>query len=178
MNKKKILFTLKPHSVIDVITNSSSELFVGTAQSKQTILDLIMAVYPDYLLEYDEVRSIDELSAEELDTYFDYACSPHCWPATKEMYPVLPGFTFEELYEVDDDGKPAWNGSLQYKLKNNDVDPEYSWHTAFVTERNFEEIKNKLDPKREMYFLFSRGENPDWDMQEMLETFMDRYHLG
>lgn len=176
--KKLILFTLKPHSVIDVITNSSSELFVGTAQSKENILALIEAVYPNYREEYEEIRNIDDLTASELDNFFNYACSPHQWPATKDMYPILPGFTFDELYEPKDDSKPAWNGEIQYDLKNNDPDPEYKWHTAYVTEDNLEEMKNKLDPQREMYFLFSISDNPDWEKQQIFESFMDRYHLG
>lgn len=176
--KKLIMFTLKLHSVIDVITNSSSELFVGKAQSKEIMESMIKELYPNYLDEYDELLNIDELSPDTLDTYFYYACSSHCWPATKEMYPILPGFTFEELYEPEDDGKPAWNGSIQYRLKNNDPDPDCKWHRSFVTEENFEEIKNKLDPKREMYFLFSKDENPDWEYQEKLEMVMERHHLG
>lgn len=176
--KKLVLFTLKPHSVIDVITNSSSELFVGTAQAKENIVALLEAAYPDYRNEYEEIKNIDDLTTSELDNFFSYACSPHQWPATKEMYPVLPGFTFEELYEPEDDGKKAWNGEVQYKLKNNDPNPEYKWHTAFVTDENLEEVKNRFDPNREMYFLFSISDNPNWEMQERLEAFMDRYHLG
>lgn len=176
--KKLVLFTLKPHSVIDVITNSSSELFVGTAQAKENIIALIEAAYPDYRNEYEEIKNIDDLDASELDNFFSYACSAHRWPATKEMYPVLPGFTFDELYEPEDGGKLAWNGEVQYDLKNNDIDPECEWHNAYVIPENLEEIKNKLDPKREMYFLFSSCENPNWEKQEMFESFMDRYHLG
>jgi len=174
----KTLFTLRVHSIICEITNSSSELFVGTSQAKENIVALIEAAYPEYRNEYDEIKNIDDLTEDELDTFFNYACSSHCWPATKEMYPILPGFTFDELYEQKDYGKPAWNGEIQYELKNNDVNPEYKWHSAFVTEENLLEIKNKLDPKREMYFLFSSDENPDWDYQERLMSFMDRYHLG
>lgn len=166
-----ILFVLKPHSIVDIITNSSSELFVGTAQSKETIKELIEAAYPDYLEEYDEIKNITELTSDELDTYFQYACSYGIWPCSKMDMPILNGFTFEELYEAKDGGKPAWNGSVQYELKNNN---RYN----FVTEENFEEFKNKLDPDKEIYFLFSKSDNPDWDYQEKLEMFMERFHLG
>jgi len=171
----KVLFTIRTHSIIDVITNSSSELFVGKSQSKEEIIELIKAVYPEYLSEYHEILSIEELTFEQLDNYFSYACSPHCWPSTKEMFPVLPGFSFDELYEL---GTPSWSKIPQYDLRNNDSKAEKPWQKKFVTEENFEEIKNKLDPKREMYFLYSLYENPDWDMQEELELIMQRYHLG
>jgi hypothetical protein len=175
---KKVIFTLRPHSVVDVITNSSSELFVGKSQSLSTMKELIEAVYPDYLTEYNELKSIDDLTADELEIYFSYTCSPHCWPGEKSQWPVIPEFTFEELYVEEDGGKPAWNGEIQYRLKNNVINAKNKWDQSFVTEENFEEIKNKLDPNREMYFLFSLDDNPNWDMQEQLESFMDHHHLG
>ena len=171
----KIIFTIKPHSVIDVITNSSTELFVGRNSSKEALEELIKEVYPNYLYEYEPLVSINDLTHEMLDMYFDYECSPHCYPAKKSSYPVLPGFTFEELYEEDE---IAWNKEMQYKLRNNLVDLDYDWRRRFVTEENFEEIKNKLDPKREMFFLFSINENPNWDYQKKLMNIMDRIHLG
>ena len=54
-------------------------------------------------------------------------------------------------------------------------DEEYG---DFVVEENFEEIKNKLDPERELFFLFSLDDNPDWEMQERLSKIMERLHLG
>ena len=168
---KKILFLLKPHSIVGCITNSSSELFVGESLTKEGMIKLIEEVYPYYLNEYEEIKGIDDLDYRQLNTYFSYACSAHCWPATKDQFPVLPGFTFEELYDAEDDGKPAWNGEVQYRLKCNE-------RYYFVTPQNFEEIKKKLDPNKQMFFLFSKDDNPDWDMQEKLEMFMERFHLG
>ena len=174
---KKILFTIKPHSIIDVITNSSTELFVGKNQNKDQLIELIKEVCPNYLYDYDELKSIDELEVRELDQYFDYTCSPHCWPATKSMYPVLSGFTFDELYVAKDD-KPAWNGEIQYELRDNSVKPKHKYHQAFVTDENFEELKNRIDPNRELYFLYSKDENPDWEVQDKFSEFMSRIHLG
>ena len=180
----RVLFTIKPHSIIDVITNSSSELFVGKSQNKEELISLLKAVYPGYLNEYNELMHIDELSMDQLETYISYHCSSHCWPASKSNYGILNGFTFEELYEPEKDwqtGKvksPAWNGELQYQLRDNAKDEDNKWNQSFVTESNVEEIKNKLDPNREMYFLFSNDENPNWEMQEKLMNIMNRYHLG
>ena len=174
---KQILFYLKPHSVVDVITNSSSELFVGQSTSKKDMEDMIKSVYPNYLNEYLEIKTIDEIGVKGLNTFFSCYCSPDMWPASKEMYPVLPGFTFDELYEPKDEPLP-WKGEVQYELKNNIENPKYDWESSFVTKENLEEIKNKLDPNREMYFLFSKDDNPNWEMQEKLSNFMIRLHLG
>jgi hypothetical protein len=171
VDKKAVIFAQRVHSAVDVITNSSSELFVGESDSLELMKGIISEIYPDYLNEYEELKGIDDLTASELNTYICYVCSPHMWPATKSMYPVLPGFTFDELYEPEDEGKPAWNGHVQYRLRRNE-----RWR--FVTEENIEEIKRKLDPDKRLYFLFSIDENPNWDMQEQLENVMNRIHLG
>lgn len=169
---EKILFTIKPHSIIDVITNSSSELFIGKTQNKNEIIELIKKVHPYYLGEYEELKSIDELSLRELNTYIEHSCNPSIWPTNNKLqYPLLNGFTFDELYVKV---KTAWNGHDQYELKSYDG----SKYGSFVVDENFEEIKNKLDPNREMYFLFSIDDSPDFDMQEKLANFMERYHLG
>ena len=173
---KRVLFVLQPHSIVDVITNSSTELFVFQGKEKESIIEMIKEIYHDYLSEYEELKNITELSVEELDTYFSYMCSPHCWPATKLNYPILPGFTFEELYEPErhyktNEIKVAWNGEIQYTLKRN---KDYN----FVTEDNKEELINKLSPNKDMYFLFSVDENPDWEYQEKLEMLGTRIHLG
>lgn len=180
----KTLFVFRPKNVVDIITNSSSELFVLKGETKQIVEEMIANVYPDYRNEYDEVKHISELTLDELNNYFYYLCSPHMFPASKHMYAVPDGFTFEELYEPKkhwDTGeveKPAWNGEIQYQLRDNLKDKKNKWNTAFVTEENHQEILNKLDPQREMYFLYSLDENPDWDMQEELMGISQRFHLG
>jgi hypothetical protein len=174
---KKTIFKFNIDNVIDIITNSSSELFVLNGQTKEIVTEMVRSIYPSYETEYEVIKSIDDLTIEELDTYFDYACSSHMWPARKHMYPVLEGFTFDELYVAKSE-KPAHNGEIQYELKNNIIDPKHSWNSSYVTEENFEEIKNKLDPNRSMFFLFSLNDNPNWDMQELLMGIGDRYHLG
>lgn len=166
----KTLFTIQPHSIVDVITNSSSELFVGKASSKDDIIALIEEVYPNYMDEYAPLKSLSELNVDELNSYFSYMCSPHCWPARKSQYPVLPGFTFDELYEARE---TAWNGEIQYELRDNDNSYSY------VTESNVNEIKEKLRKgSGELFFLWSLDDNPNWDKQEMLESIMTRIHLG
>lgn len=183
---KKVIFAFSVDNVVDLITNSSSELFVLEGETKEIVEEMIKSEYPDYLSEYENVKRIDELSVDELDNFFSYACSPRMWPSSKKMYPVLPGFTFDELYEPEKDhetGLPkeaARNGEIQYQLKDNTTrNKDDKWHFgSFVTEENREEIINKLCPNKNMYFLYSLDENPNWEMQEKLENIAKRYHLG
>jgi len=58
------------------------------------------------------------------------------------------------------------------------VNPEHKWDSSFVTVENIEEMRMKLDPKGELYFLYSIDENPDWDFQQALESVGERFHLG
>lgn len=175
---KKAIFTFCVESAVDLITNSSSELFVLEGNTKDEVIEMVRAVYPDYKDEYAEPIHISEMTTDQLDTYMSYLCSADTWPASKENYPVPTGFTFDELYEAKDDGKPAWNGQVQYDLRNNQKDPDRPYMYGFVTEQNFNEIKRKLDPESRMFFMFSHDENPNWDMQEKLSNIGIRLHLG
>lgn len=146
-----ILFTMNIHSVVDVITNSSSELFVGKHQSKEIMEEMIKQIYPNYLNEYEELMTIDELSNYYLDVYISYHYES--WRSVN----LIEGFSFEDMYEKE--------GDLVY-IKNDFV------------EKNRERIINSIDPERKMFFLFSINDNPNWEMQEKLESIMTRYHLG
>ena len=129
---------------------------------------MIKAVHPYYEDEYHELKRSDELDPEQLDTYFSYTCDTWNNGLDKDNYHIVPGFTFDDLYEIDDS---EYSKSQCYRLKENGG---YS----FVTEDNFNEIVNKLDPNKEMYFLFSIHDNPNWDYQEQLENIGYRMHLG
>lgn len=182
--KNKAIFTFKIDNVVDIITNSSSELFVLKAETKAIAEEMIRNVYPHYLEEYEELKEVSELTNEELDSFMDWHCSPHMWPASKGNYPLLDGFTFDELYEPEIDWHtglqkpPAWNGELQYELRKNYKDPEDKWNDSFVTDENREKVIEAIKITIGNFLLYSIDENPDWDMQEKLMEIGHRYHLG
>lgn len=151
----KTLFTLKPHSFVDVITNSSSELFVGNLP-KRELQRLLAEAYPGYLSEYEGLKSIEELSNDELETYISYHYDGWSNSRQQTKQKLVPGFTSEEMY-----GPVGYRGC---------------WN--FVQDHNRVKIMNGIDPYRKMFFLFSLEQNPDWEMQERLMNFMKRYHLG
>ena len=144
--KKRIIITFAVDNTIDLITNSSSELFVLSGDTREIVTEMVESVYPEFRNEYDEIKSSRDLSGEELDYFFSFASSPGCWPASKNQYPIIPGFTFEDLYEPEDKD-PAWNGEIQYQLKNNKNETEDEWvedfwknegeYTMYVNMSNF-----------------------------------------
>ena len=160
----KIIFTIQPHSIIDVITNSSSELFVRKGD-KKSIAKLLKEIYPDYESEYT-LKGIDDLSVSDLNIYFCYAYGLFGNRYSKEHYKTPKGFSFEEFYEPT--VKEDINLFGPYSLKDN-----------IVTENNFQEIKDRLSPKKDMFFLFSDSDNPDFERQYDIECAgFKRYHLG
>jgi len=158
MKTNKILFIAKPHSMVDLITNSSTELFVGINKSKDTLMMLIEEIYPNYLHEYEPLKRIDELSNEEIHTYISYYYDRWSNSQQKTIHSLVPGFTKDEMYTKHKYGE---------FIKGD-----------FVNDDTREKIIKGIDPNGSMLFLFSLDENPNWEMQEKLMDIMDRYHLG
>lgn len=161
MKTGKIVMVALLHSSVDVITNSSSELFTAFNDSKETLKGLIKDVYPKYLKEYEKLKGIEELTAGELEEYIMYSYEVWSNYDQETFNYVIPGFTYDEMWET----KNLWEHKY-IQLKD------------YFVENNRERIMDGIDPERKMFFLFSKNENPNWDMQEKLMSFMTRYHLG
>jgi hypothetical protein len=152
----KTLFVIQPQSVIDVITNSSSELFVFQGKEKEVIKDMIKRVYPDYLNEYEDLKCLNELNDSELTDYIDWIYST--WSNKLRLskeFNIEPEILYSNFDEKDTD--KYWYGEL--------------------SNEGLELIKQQLDLDN-TYLLYSINDNPDWDMQEELMCIGQRYHLG
>lgn len=160
-DSKKVLFVLTVDNVIDIITNSSSELFVLKADSDKVVTELLENVYPDFREEYREPVLLSSLDAYKLDSYLDWI---NGWACPKEQCVVYDGFTFEEMYE-ESKYQADWRPT------------EYCIKKGFV-EDNFDKIIKAIDPTNSTWLLYSIDENPNWEMQEKLEQIATRYHLG
>lgn len=116
----KTLFLFNPHSIVDIITNSSSELFIFKGGEQKEVEKMIKSVYPDYKQEYTELINIMDLSAEDLDGFMYNHCHARVYPAARKDYPLIGDYTFDELYEPKyNDGRLAHNGEVQYQLRDN-----------------------------------------------------------
>lgn len=158
---KKVLFTLNIDNIIDIITNSSSELFVLKSDSKEVISNLLETIYPNFREEYDEPIQYKDMNEDDFKSCIHWL---YGWSNKKEDCEVFPGFTFEELFE-----KSPYNHEWR--------ETEYIWKNG-VLEDNKDRIIKAIDPNNQLWFLYSIDENPDWDMQEELMTIGTRYHLG
>ena len=153
--KKRKLFVFNVSNVIDLITNSSSELFILSGNNMNEVKSLIESVYPNYLSEYQEVVSIDNISEEELDTYLTYEYNT--WDDR---------LTLSKVFNIDP--------NVLYS-NYSDFETKKYWHGQ-ISDVGYSLIREKL-PK-DMYFLYSINENPNWEMQENLMNIATRYHLG
>ena len=156
----KTIFEFKLQSFSDIITNSSSELFTFINDDKETVEALIKAVYPDYRYEYEELINGKDLDFNLFEDFISRTMLSY-----KISY--LESFALNNGYEPSD----------FY------VDWNYIVEASKNTKYFFAEIKSEiLEELRSKYintwFLYSIDENPDWDMQERLETIGTRYHLG
>lgn len=151
----KTILAISPHSVIDVITNSSSELFVGLAKSKDMIVSMIEDVHPNYLSEYLEIKTTKELTLDDLDLYLMYADAYH--------------IDLTVMLDISDEDMEKYTKGESYR---------YFDYENYIKDTGIDVVKKLLDPDNKMFFLFSIDDNPDWDYQMELESFMTRYHLG
>lgn len=149
----KHLFTFQPDHVLDIITNSSSELFVLKGQTLAIVESMVRSVYANYDSEYESIKPTSDLTIDEIQTYLSYAYIHY-----SEEPKMLSGFSFDEMFEKSE----RWTN-----LK---------W--GFVTEENKAKVVKAMDPTGDKFFMFSKDENPNWEMQEQLMEVGERYHLG
>jgi hypothetical protein len=153
----RTIFVIQPQSIIDVITNSSSELFIFSGKEKAIIEEMITAIYPNYLDEYEELVSLDELDNDGLDTYLSY-----------NYYDYKDDLILSKTFNIAPE--------ILYSNWNKKETAKY-WYGE-LSEEGIALIKTKLKEQGTMYFLFSLESNPNWEMQEQLENIGYRIHLG
>jgi hypothetical protein len=167
----KTLFVFQIQSFTDVVTNSSSELFVFTGTTG-VVSDILDSNVPGWEHEYDDPQSVQDLSPNSLETYLSYAYDNYDrnWDnkrITRETsrqtrwareFNIDPNDLYKNYKEWDPNSE-KWEIS-QLQLKE-------GWDKL---------IKQKLNPN--LVFVFSKEENPNWERQEKMMTFGSRYHLG
>lgn len=183
----KVLFQFNIQSFTDVITNSSSELFVFHKSSKEEVINLLNLIYPNWRDEYEEPISLDEMNVDELEHYFS-CIYPYIYYDNEDKYHtnqiyLSTNFNIDPaiLYSNWDTFDP----SIKYPRKDayKTIEDWYDAHEKYLNNANVQLVDNWIDlikPKLDLntICLYSKSDNPDWDYQEILEGFAQRYHLG
>jgi len=160
-NKKLFIFNID--NQIDIITNSSSELFLFKSDNKEVLISLIESIYPDFRSEYMEPMQYKDMDLYRFESCIEYQFSS--WRMEKKDCIVFEGFKFEEIYEKD---------KYQREWEKNTL---YSFREGFL-QNNKDRIIKSIDPNNHLWFLYSIEDNPNYEMQELLEQVAVRYHLG
>jgi len=163
MNTIKKLLTFNIDNQIDIITNSSSELFVFKSDNKEVLISLIESIYPDFRNEYEEPVQYKDMDSNTFENCIEYQYS--AWEMKKKDCHIFKGFTFEEMYEKSEYQR-SWQNDILYSFKK-----------GFL-QSNKDRIIQSIDPNNHLWFLFSIDDNPDWEKQELLQQVAVRYHLG
>lgn len=155
----KTLFVFNVDSAVDIITNSSSELFIFEGQNIDLVEEMIKNVYPDYEDEYSTVRSVSDISGSNYmvaDILSRYVIHRRIQKAEEICREV--GIKLEEMIPC-----------REYFDSYGDIRIPY--------EKSAEIIKKYIKPLN-LYYIVSHEDNPDPDWQDSLEMIGSRIHLG
>ena len=173
----KTIFTLKPQSFIDVITNSSSELFVcNTTKTVEFVKDILQSILNLYNLSNGSTRSFSDVFGEiyvidesnlksEIEAFLDWGVFPSRSRGVEIEH-------YEDHFEWTRNN--TQNKGLDWKQES-ELRNEYKkgW-----IERNYEQAKAIL---LGTVLINSASDNTiPWEMFEQIERYFnaERFHLG
>lgn len=182
----RTLFKFNIQSFSDIITNSSSELFVFQKDSVGQVIQLLDKIYPNWRTEYREPILFKDMTEEDQRNY---------------IYWVGDVRPYYSLYNEDDCKRMNPEEALVYfnnhvikyvhrkwNIPKEEVPSMYSnWSELKYTRDNYPYIYLELSEKGIKMFkslfeddicLWSIDENPNWEKQEEISLFAKRYHLG
>ena len=181
MMDKRVLFVFNIQSASDVITNSSSELFVFDSDSAKRVKEMLDCNAPGWEEEYQEPIKFSDMSEEDQIDYIDWCLSDLYFDDFKYDTPqefneaiirkyhkltCLPKEEIPKLFE-------NWN---DFEL-NDTKDIRYYYFRLRLSDYGIEVFKDKFCDD---ICLWSIGENPNWERQEKIMDWCggERHHLG
>lgn len=144
----KTLFKIQFDHSIDIITNSSSELFVLNGESREYVVSMLDNLCNWY--EYTLVSN-EDLDDSNISTLLSRGIVDI--DLTKYWKP-------EEIYKI-------YNGKLTKWIDD-----------KFISENILKIKDIIIENYPNTFYLFSDDENPNWETQELLMDIGTRYHLG
>jgi hypothetical protein len=144
MKIKKQFYTFKIDNAIDVITNSSSELFIFKSTEK-ILLELLDSIEKDFGNKYAEPTLLRNCSNSNFSIYicslFEYNVSDNL----KHEVLLPEGIKFEDVYIFDED-------SYSWYFETEEYNDEKGYYDKLD---NFRDIfQNWLDPNDQIWILY------------------------
>lgn len=197
-----VTFLFKISSISDVITNSSSELFVfnkDTHQGINSLIDILNDAYPQWRLEYNEPQIVaEEYDDEDLEWFFDwykvYEDVESEWVDTFHVTPEKfnelkeSGLLNEAVFAKKLNSKPEefyenweiWNPGTRYDDTKSDLGwkEREKFYYLNLSTKGLEKFR-EFCKENGFIALESKDENPDFDKQEILMSLAtSKFHLG
>lgn len=173
---KKTLFTIFVDNTIDIITNSSSELFVLNGDTLNSVQQMVSSIHPDYLTEYHEVVALKDADDMLVETYLDWIENSY-----HNYWEETIGMSEKERieYDIAKHTKEAEKyGMLPEAFFENWDERNDKYFYSRISEKGYDAVRHTLDPNGRIFLLLSLYDNPNWDKQEALMNIGSRYHLG
>jgi len=194
---------MKVQSYSDIITNSSSELFVfEDCKSVNEVIDTLNEIYPDWRKEYCKPATLKNNDFESVSILLDYKLYDmkdderveYC--KRNNIEPVRYGNYFEYRVKVTKDDFIKELSVAKKFAEDLGSTPERvfdNWdrYNPFASWDDEEELELETYPTMTIYgiglyqekygkhvLLWSKDENPNWDYQKKLMKIATRYHLG
>lgn len=181
----RTLFRFNIQSYSDIITNSSSELFVFKNNSVEEVINILNTIYPDWRSEYQEPILFKNMSKEDQDRYIEWVADCYRWfgdydyyyngiswikRTKKEQIEVFEHDVIEHYhkkFDVDNKDVPS--------LFENWGDYNNEYFYLRLSTVGYDIFRKKFEND---IALWSLDENPNWDYQQEIEEYAERYHLG
>jgi beta-xylosidase len=159
MNKSKLLFIFNIDNVIDIITNSSSELFTFKMDNGTVLYNLLQSFDSNFYKTFKPVS----LRKSDASLFTNYVCTilPYRLDEEgKENIKLPEGITIEDIYSFDDDDQ-------QWYMKS-DYDEETDTDGSLF-EKYRDILQEWLDPTDNVWLLYIDDYMMDSDLKEKVK---------
>jgi len=184
---------MKIQSYSDIITNSSSELFVfDNGESVESVIAQLDNIYPGWQSEYDKPKRIKNTDKEDLDMYLEYTNLGYMLPAAEyKRYRQKHNLSETDWIGIENfDKSDCYARNFAEELGNTPEKIYANWdkYNPFrhfgdhgydtwleLTNEGYQLYKKKYGDK---ILLWSKGTNPNYEGVEKLDNIAHWIHLG
>lgn len=178
-----IVFKINIQSFSNIVTNSSSELFVFVDDNLDFVEELLNKIAPNWKDEYELKRAID-CNEDELETLIDNIALPNIeWSSFDsdtieeqlKKYDDAICHYFLREWGIDEEEVPSLFDNWDEPIVDKTPNGTFSWFYLQPSYKMYEEFKRRV---KYDVTLWSYNDNPDWDTQQKISKYAQRYHLG
>lgn len=169
--ENKNLFIFNIDNVIDVITNSSSELFTFKMDNGKILSKVLNNFKRDFEKKIGKPISLREAD-NRLFRYYFYTIFPYQIENIEEIKDIIlpPNLKIEDFYESD-----TYEGELYYRLKEEDYDDNWEIISDPICDKRTE-LQEFLDPNNNIWLLYIEDHLMDSDLRKQVKTIASYEH--